>query len=758
MKKINFLAVVFLLLTSSTIIGQTQNWQWAKGVGGANDAYGRNAATDTSGNVYVTGAFNTQIVFGTTTLTGAGNKDIFLVKYNNTGNVLWAKRAGGSNNDEAFGITTDKYGNVFVTGTFFSTTLAFGSTTLTNPGFFLTKYDPNGNLLWAKDAVGRSFGHTAGNCVATDTSGNVFVTGSYPAGNYSEIFVEKYNAIGNVIWTNYSTNSIGYCLGGGITTDMNGNVFITGYSTASTKFTSNAMWGLPGVFVVSYSNSGIFLWVSGANSGGSGSCGSGIAVDPSGIVSVTGWYSASFITFGPYTTNNAGVGTSDILLARFYTGNGNPAGVWSVGGSLDDQGYGMAKDASNNIYVTGMFRSTSLTFPVSNSLTNPQGGKDIFVAKYSGGFNFTSWAKSAGGMGDQISNGIAVDNLNNTFVTGEFAFSPVFDNDTLISTVGRNAFTAKLGCSPLRPNLINGSANICRNSIHNYSISNVSGATSYSWNLPSGWYGNSTSSNITATASINSGSILVMANNGCGNSIPQTLFVTVNPPTPTITVSGPAIFCQGSSVLLISSFSNSYLWSNGVTTQSTIILSTGNYSVNVTDVNGCSAPSSAVNVIVNPNPPVPSISQSSNILFSSAAAGNQWYLNGSQIAGAIGQVYIPTQNDTYKVCVMDGNGCVSCSAPYNFTNVGIIEHKIQRSISILPNPFSYEAIFRMDYLPNNATISIDNCFGQTVQQTKNISEQSIRISRENLPSGLYFVCVTEENQVIAIGKLVIEDK
>ncbi|MBI3501256.1 MAG: T9SS type A sorting domain-containing protein, partial [Bacteroidetes bacterium] len=83
----------------------------------------------------VTGYFlSPAITFGTTTLTNAGNYDIFIVKYDASGTVLWATSAGGTNSDVGRSIATDANGNVLVTGYFLSPTLTFGTTTLTNAG------------------------------------------------------------------------------------------------------------------------------------------------------------------------------------------------------------------------------------------------------------------------------------------------------------------------------------------------------------------------------------------------------------------------------------------------------------------------------------------------------------------------------------------------------------------------------------------------------------------------------------------------
>ena len=91
MKKLIFYSCL-LLSSIFSVNAQTPNWQWAKSAGGTGSAFGLIVSTDAIGNVFMTGYFKSPtITFGTTTLTNAGSNDIFIVKYDATGNVLWAK-------------------------------------------------------------------------------------------------------------------------------------------------------------------------------------------------------------------------------------------------------------------------------------------------------------------------------------------------------------------------------------------------------------------------------------------------------------------------------------------------------------------------------------------------------------------------------------------------------------------------------------------------------------------------------------------
>ncbi len=83
--------------------------------------------------------------------------DIFLVKYDDSGNVLWAKSAGGTDWDEGNSVAVDAYGNIYVTGYFDSPTITFDSDNLTNAGnwdIFLVKYDASGTVTVGKKCLG----------------------------------------------------------------------------------------------------------------------------------------------------------------------------------------------------------------------------------------------------------------------------------------------------------------------------------------------------------------------------------------------------------------------------------------------------------------------------------------------------------------------------------------------------------------------------------------------------------------------------
>ncbi len=234
--------------------------------------------------------------------------------------------------------------------------------------------------------------------------------------------------------------------------------------------------------------------------------------------------------------------------------------------------------------------------------------------------------------------------------------------------------TAAVTVNPLpsRPTITpSGTVNICAGSSRTLTSST---GTTYLWST-----GETTSSLSVSTA----GSYTVQVTNSYGclsqPSLATTIVVNPLPATPTVTPSGSTAICAGSSVTLTSSVSTLYLWSNGATTQSIAVSTAGDYSVRVTDANGCqSLPSAVTTVTVNPLPQAPvvgtitqptcTVSTGSVALSGLPATGN-WTLirstGGTEIAGS-GTTYtvagLPAGTHTFTVTNL--NGCTSAaSAP-----------------------------------------------------------------------------------------------
>lgn len=165
--------------------------------------------------------------------------------------------------------------------------------------------------------------------------------------------------------------------------------------------------------------------------------------------------------------------------------------------------------------------------------------------------------------------------------------------------------------------------------------------------------------------------IVVSDTNNCLSNV---IFDTIAQPAalqqPTIANNGSLVFCDGDSIILVSSTAYSYGWSNGSSAQSSTVYNTSVVTVTVFDSSGCSSTSLPVSVIVNALPPVPTIVLSGNNLVSSSANGNQWYLNGTILQNDTLQNYIVLQDGTYTV-VVTNNGCYNTSNPYVYNEVSV---------------------------------------------------------------------------------------
>ncbi|HEY0139835.1 MAG TPA: hypothetical protein VGF48_03005 [Thermoanaerobaculia bacterium] len=176
------------------------------------------------------------------------------------------------------------------------------------------------------------------------------------------------------------------------------------------------------------------------------------------------------------------------------------------------------------------------------------------------------------------------------------------------------------------------------------------------------WSNGATTQSITVTTSGNYS--VAVTQSGCtATSAPTTVNVTPAPAA-TITPSGSTSFCDGGSVTLNASNGDSWLWSNGATTQSIVVSASGNYSVTVTQ-SGCSATSAPTPVTVSPAPSAnvtasgPTTFCSGGSVTLTATSGATWLWSNGETTQSI----VVTTAGSYSVTVTDGAGCTATSAP-----------------------------------------------------------------------------------------------
>lgn len=425
---------------------------WANHGSGPKEDTGIEIIADDFGNVFVTGYFQDILTIDTKTINAAGYS-IFLAKFEMTGNILWLRHLHGADNKLHFGygLGTDDEGNCYIAG-FFDSTLTIGTEELLSYGgfdIFVAKFDPDGKLLWARNAGGTDLDEAQG--LALDGSGNCYVTGYFGGvatfgtktvtTNYGEreVFVAKYDPDGNILWVKQADGTaLKWNLGLGITVDNTGNCWITGYFESRAFFDTITLISLGGldIFVTKYDVDGNVKWAKQAG-GIDWDVGNNIGVDSWGNCYVTGYFGATaqFDT----VTLVSNLGEREIFIAK-YDWNGNV--VWAKqaeGTPLRwNTGWNIEVDGSGNSYTTGFFEEITTFDGVT--LTS-QGGRDVFIAKY-GPDGSVILVYQAGGANWEECRGIAIDNWGNCLVTGYFEGTASFGNVQLQSAGGRDIFIA----------------------------------------------------------------------------------------------------------------------------------------------------------------------------------------------------------------------------------------------------------------------------------------------------------------------------
>jgi len=375
----------------------TGTLKWIRTAGGINGDYAHTLACDGTNFVYIAGEIEgtgTPIKFigSAITLVCKGINDAFFAKYDLNGNLIWANRAGGTDNDEALGITYDNSGNVYVCG-FFNGAATFGTTTINSYGdndIYVAKYDMNGIFQWVRSAG--SAGRDEAKAVKCDAAGNIYICGMHSNGavfgsqtlnspnGYFNSFIGKYSPDGTLLWVKTAGGDYDD-LAWALTIDNFNKIYITGEFNAYALFNGTPLitTGSNNIFVASYDDAGNLQWVKGAGGPGIDRA-RGIGCDGKHVY-ITGQFDST-ATFGPYSVS--GVDHNEIFIAKISNA-GNFQWVTTVGGpvdSIEDLGYesgiGICAEASGNVYATGGLLNGGV---FGNNFFLPYSRVDVFVSK-----------------------------------------------------------------------------------------------------------------------------------------------------------------------------------------------------------------------------------------------------------------------------------------------------------------------------------------------------------------------------------------
>ena len=362
-----------LLIFCSSLYSQFDTL-WVRTINGTANSYeGSTAsATDNSGNIYACG----------NTINSGTNSDMQIVKYSPSGVLLWSKTYNGTANafDAANAMVIDNAGNIYVTG---------GANYSAGFDMVTIKYNPSGDTVWVRKYNGTQNISDEANCIAIDSSGNIYVGGySTNTGNSSDATVLKYSPAGVLLFAktfNSGPNQADGCWD--IKVDNSLNIYVAGYAGSTNA--GNNFW------IMKLNPSGDTLWTKTFNGSSNASdYAKRIRFDSSGNV-----YAAGYLS-------NGGTGTDIFVIKANSSGVIQWTKTFTGPGSDTDEPYGLEIDNSFNIYIAGRTTVTGANTDILTMKLNPSGD--------------TLWTRKFGGTAgtNDEPRGLAVDVLGNVYTSG----------------------------------------------------------------------------------------------------------------------------------------------------------------------------------------------------------------------------------------------------------------------------------------------------------------------------------------------------
>lgn len=343
-----------------------------------NDYFGDIALQDNE--LYLTGVYDVHdgsvsLQIEDEVITGDENQEIFLAKYSDSGDLIFATQAASSKEDLGVnGIGLDKNGNLYLYGDAQAASEKnFGNDVLLSDldkGFFLTKYNSLGVAQWA-----RSVNETDDYEMHVSPEKGIFISGKYafddidfegtilPSHGWEDFFIAKYDYDGSFQWVVDGGGSSSDAIGGITVDSTDGSVYATGYFYSSMTLSDITVSGTNReLFVVKYDNLGEVEWLVSGGGNRVRDQGKAIALDTAGNVVIVGQYEGDDATFDDYTPGGAGEYEVDALLLVYDSGNGDliEGHHWGVPTNYlegDDNEYfkGISINENNDLSVVGQF-------------------------------------------------------------------------------------------------------------------------------------------------------------------------------------------------------------------------------------------------------------------------------------------------------------------------------------------------------------------------------------------------------------------
>jgi hypothetical protein len=420
-----------------------QYWDWARGIGDTTANTVSNAMclyNDT--DVIVTGSFSSaSLKIGTFTLKGEGRDDIFIARFNDAGECIWAAGFGGTSDEAGTAVAADDHGNIYLAGTFSSRSITFNSHTLENKGDrdgFLVKLNPGKQVEWAL-GIGTLEDVTVTG-IAVDNHNNIYVTGNI---SRDSLFIIRVDKGGNILWERgaASGGQLNRAAAYSIAVDNDNNCYITGSfheklvfndkDFISSSYNQQIDFHERNAFLAKYDPDGNFI---DAVAIADFSYGRNICF----IFNSLYLSGDSFIGFGRWGWPGA---RSEIYLTRYTAGLRQ---VWlrSIGGQSLDIPLAISSDEKGNIYQAGSFFSEGIKFgpdSLENHFNKDYFHRQVFVFKYDSLGN-PLWGKAAGGIHCEVGTAIQVVSEDNFYLSGTFESehfelgSHVLENNSMMLT------------------------------------------------------------------------------------------------------------------------------------------------------------------------------------------------------------------------------------------------------------------------------------------------------------------------------------
>jgi len=543
--------------------------------------------------------------------------------------LQWDKRFNGPiANDEGKAITVDVSGNVYIAGS---------SDGPTGGSDFLTiKYNSDGNLLWSQRYNGAANGQDSVRAIRVDALGNVYITGkSQGSGTNINIVTIKYDSTGVQKWASVYIGTAGSNGGYNLEVDVFGNVYVIGFAN-------------PYNVLIKYNGLGVLQW-------------------SKNLMNSYNNQNETFFAISPFDGHlivaDGGSLTSQYTVWKLHPSTGNVVQIYNTGNTGGNVIYGipnsMVLDGNGNIYVTSM----------SDPDLNTDKPSRIHTAKFTQGSDSYAWYHYTfinGNVQTISCVDMKIDNDANLYVLAKWYTGSdyLFFTKKLTST-GSQAWATPnstsseyiygIPVSLLISNLttppeIYETGFTLTGNIKIIKYAN-NGDTLWTKVYDCGNNGFDIASKMAIDACDN---IYITGSSNCNGTYKDIKTIKYSTITPTLTPSGPTTFCQGGSVTLTASSANAYQWSNGATTQSIIVTSSGSYAVTVTRSNGCVAASVAPIVVTVNSTPTVTITPSSQIvcagnpatLTAIASGGTYLWSNGATTES---NTVSPTTTTTYSV-------------------------------------------------------------------------------------------------------------